>query len=251
MSVRSITEFNGIQITDLPIEKIISIIRNKELPPFSYIVTPNIDHFYRLDAHKDSDFIEAYKNASLRLCDSRIAQKVSLFSKQKINNVVPGSDLTRKILESEWAKNIDILLIGPEPREAELIKQKYSLPRLHYYTPPMGFIKKESEILKCIDVINKSQAHIVFLAVGSPQQEILANRVKASGAASDNRGAILLCIGASIDFLSGKISRAPSFMQKMHIEWLHRALSDPKRLIPRYWKNFVWLSSYLLLKNSI
>jgi exopolysaccharide biosynthesis WecB/TagA/CpsF family protein len=43
-----------------------------------------------------------------------------------------------------------------------------------------------------------------------------------------------LCIGASIDFLTGKQRRAPLWVQKAGLEWLHRLLSDPRRLTSRY-----------------
>lgn len=247
MKEANLTLFNGVELIDEPAEEILRIIKEKRLPKSSYVVTPNADHFYRLDKSNDSEFKESYKNADLRICDSRIIKKLSLLEAKKINHVTPGSDLTKMILESSWAKNIDMLLVGPEPHEAETVKRRYNLPRLQHYTPPMGFIKNEAETSKCIDIINKSKADIVFLAVGSPQQEILANRVKKS-ADSQQSASILLCIGASFDFLSNKISRAPRVIQHLHLEWLHRALSDPKRLIPRYWNNFLWIISYIIKK---
>jgi N-acetylglucosaminyldiphosphoundecaprenol N-acetyl-beta-D-mannosaminyltransferase len=45
---------------------------------------------------------------------------------------------------------------------------------------------------------------------------------------------LAICAGASLDFLIGKQVRAPRWMQALHIEWLHRLLSDPKRLAYRY-----------------
>jgi len=46
---------------------------------------------------------------------------------------------------------------------------------------------------------------------------------------------VALCVGASIDFLAGEKARAPRFMRTVGLEWLHRALSEPKRLMGRYW----------------
>ena len=94
----------------------------------------------------------------------------------------------------------------------------------------MGFIKSEYEIQKCIDFVVKTQAPLIFLAVGMPQQEILACRIADRPQA---RG-VGLCIGASIDFLTGKQRRAPVWVQKAGLEWLHRLLSDPRRLASRY-----------------
>jgi N-acetylglucosaminyldiphosphoundecaprenol N-acetyl-beta-D-mannosaminyltransferase len=63
-----------------------------------------------------------------------------------------------------------------------------------------------------------------------PQQEILANHIANHPSA---RG-VGLCVGASIDFLTGKQRRAPVWVQKAGFEWLHRLLSDPRRLARRY-----------------
>lgn len=241
-----LTQFNAVNLFDEPVDHILEIIKKKKLPKLSYIVTPNADHFYRLDDPRNSDFIAAYANADLRICDSRIIQKLSFAESNRIKNVIPGSDLTHMIVTSEWASKLDLLIVGPEAHEVEVIRQKFSLPNLKGYTPPMGFIRSETEINKCIDIIRKSQADIIFLAVGSPQQELLAHRLKQTASDSFPKGTVILCVGASFDFLSGKIKRAPVMLQKLHLEWLHRALSDPGRLIPRYWKNFRWILSYLL-----
>jgi exopolysaccharide biosynthesis WecB/TagA/CpsF family protein len=94
----------------------------------------------------------------------------------------------------------------------------------------MGFIKSEKEIQRCVDFVVDTQAPLIFLAAGTPQQEILACRIADHPQA---RG-IGLCIGASIDFLTGKQRRAPVLMQKAGLERLYRLLSDPRRLASRY-----------------
>jgi exopolysaccharide biosynthesis WecB/TagA/CpsF family protein len=94
----------------------------------------------------------------------------------------------------------------------------------------MGFINSQHEVQKCIDFIVKTQAPLIFLAVGMPQQEILARHIADHPQA---RG-VGLCIGASIDFLTGKQRRAPVWVQMAGFEWLHRLLSDPRRLASRY-----------------
>lgn len=236
--------FNGIELHDISMDSLVSMIKDKRLQG-GYVVTPNADHFYRLCAGGDQEFIDAYKNATIRVCDSRIVQKLSIFEQDRIRHVVPGSDLTQAIIESDWAKKYKILLVGPSASEVEIIREKFDLLYLQHYSPPMGFISDFSEVKKCIDVIKQSGADIVFLAVGSPQQEVLASLVKRDFPASQGCSSVLICVGASLDFLSGKIARAPSIIQKMHLEWLHRVLSDPKRLFPRYWKNFLWILSYL------
>ena len=239
------TLFNGIELCDAPIEEIISMVTNFSGTEFAYFVTPNIDHFCRLDVPPSDAFKIAYDSADLKICDSRIVKLLSALERDSITNVVPGSDLTEKLLQSAWARSAKILIIGPEQSDVDIVTRKYSLENVSSYSPPMGFIRSDSEVAKCVDIIKTSSADLVLLAVGSPQQELLAYQVKMAAAHPKSKPGVILCIGASIDFLSGKITRAPRAMQILHLEWLHRACSNPRRLIPRYWGNFLWVISYI------
>lgn len=240
------TTFNGIQILDIGLHELARKIINKELPKSSYIVTPNADHFQRLENTENHKFISAYKAAETVVCDSRIIQKLSFFEKKRISNVVPGSDLTKHLLQSDELKNERILLIGPSESDASKIKESFGLKGLSHYSPPMGFINKTPEIEKCINSVLLHKPEYIFLAVGSPQQELLALQIKNKLRESPLTSySLMLCIGASFDFLSGKTLRAPDWIQRAHLEWLHRALSDPARLVPRYAKNLAWIVRYL------
>lgn len=243
------TMFDGVLITDEPAGTILDVIESKIIKGAYYIVTPNVDHFYRLGVDANPSFVKAYQNADLKVCDSRIIQKLSALESKAIRYVSPGSDLTKSMLESDWIDNFKLLVVGPAEHEACLVGEKYSLKTLSCYTPPMGFIRDELEVKKCIDAIVLSEADIVFLAVGSPQQEILAERVKELiNNGTNGKDVAMVCVGASFDFLSGKARRAPYLLQALHMEWLHRMLCNPTRLIPRYWKNFCWILTFLRRK---
>jgi len=45
---------------------------------------------------------------------------------------------------------------------------------------------------------------------------------------------VALCVGATLDFLAGEKARAPAWMRRLRLEWLHRMLSEPRRLAARY-----------------
>jgi exopolysaccharide biosynthesis WecB/TagA/CpsF family protein len=70
----------------------------------------------------------------------------------------------------------------------------------------------------------------LFIAVGSPQQEILARRIAEQSDASG----CALCVGAGIDFVIGRQRRAPFIIQRMGLEWAHRLLQNPRRMWRRY-----------------
>lgn len=155
--------------------------------------------------------------------------RLARFSNCRLS-VITGSDLTARLVERAAELGLTIAIIGPNAKECELLLKKYPGLEFVVHTPPMGFIKSEHEIDNCIDFVVATRAQLVFLAVGMPQQEMLTYRIADHPEA---RG-VGLCIGASIDFLTGKQKRAPAWMQKAGIEWLHRLLSDPRRLARRY-----------------
>lgn len=240
--------FNDLILLDEPIDYLMDILSNKKLDAASYIVTPNVDHFFRLSQGESRLFLDAYDNADIRVCDSRIIKKLSLLERKSISNVIPGSDLTRNIFESSWIREFKILIIGSSHDQVSYIKNKYCLDHITYFIPPIGFLNDNVAFNECVDFVSKSDADLVFLAVGSPQQEILANAVKKRCVYEFGFTGVMLCVGASIDFLSCKTKRAPYVIQFFHLEWLHRAFQDPVRLVPRYLKNFKWVASYMVKK---
>jgi N-acetylglucosaminyldiphosphoundecaprenol N-acetyl-beta-D-mannosaminyltransferase len=65
--------------------------------------------------------------------------------------------------------------------------------------------------------------------MGMPKQEQLARALREQGGAQ-----LIVCGGAILDFLAGKVSRAPAFMQSAGVEWLYRLAKEPRRLFKRY-----------------
>ena len=102
---------------------------------------------------------------------------------------------------------------------------------LRHLNPPMGFIKDAAAVEECLRFVeSESPFRFCLLAVGCPQQEMLARALQTRGRA---RG-LALCVGASINFLTGVERRAPAWMQNVGLEWLYRLLNDPGRLAGRY-----------------
>ncbi len=95
----------------------------------------------------------------------------------------------------------------------------------------MNFIGDAAAVETCLREIEAaSPFRFCFLAIGSPQQEIVAQKLKERGVA---RG-LALCVGASVNYITGVERRAPLWMQQLGFEWLFRLLQDPRRLAKRY-----------------
>lgn len=195
--------------------------------PFAYMVTPNVDHLVRM--RRDSAFSPLYAQAWMTLCDSRVLELMAGVSDQPVN-VAPGSDLTGELFETEIKPHEPVVIIGGDQQVIDGMKIRYGLTNIRWYSPPMGLRNKPEEIAKCASFIACNPARFYFLCVGSPQQEMIA-------AACLDRGdctGIGLCVGASLDFLSGKTQRAPIWMRNLRLEWLHRLCDSPHRMWKRY-----------------
>jgi N-acetylglucosaminyldiphosphoundecaprenol N-acetyl-beta-D-mannosaminyltransferase len=195
---------------------------------FGYVVTPNADHLVRLS--RNPGLQPLYDGALLCLMDSRVVARGAGLLGLTTPAVTTGSDLTAALLAQHLRPQERVTIIGVrEQHMAELVRRTGIAPPAHY-DPPMGFDRDPVEMARAVRFVLDHPARYVFLAVGSPRQEQLAAAIVATGAATGTG----LCIGASLEFLAGAVPRAPGFMQKAGIEWLHRLMADPKRLSRRY-----------------
>lgn len=196
---------------------------------FGFVVTPNVDHLIRCG--EDPSFRSCYARADFVLLDSRVAARLLRLTKGLHLPVCTGADLTAAL----FAKVIDprdrIVVLGADARQVAQLKSTYGLTDICHHNPPMGFIDDPAALERCLTFIERaSPFRFCFLAVGSPQQERVAELLRQRGAA---RG-LTLCVGASLNFLTGRERRAPRWVQHLSLEWLYRLLRDPMRLCNRY-----------------
>jgi len=198
--------------------------------PFAFVITPNVDHVVKLDAAPaDAEIRAAYRAAALRLCDSRIVARLAR-TKGIDLPVVPGSDLTAYLVTRIARDGDRLCLIGGDAAMADDLRALRPGLDIVQHVPPMGMLRKPAAMAEAAAFVRDAKARFTLLAVAMPQQEILALRVAQAGGATG----VGLCIGASLDFLTGRKARAPLWMRKASLEWLHRLLSEPGRLWRRY-----------------
>lgn len=223
------TSFLDLLFDPIPIEKVLSAIRERRNnTAFSYIVTPNTDIMVSLHSSLDK-LLPVYEAAWLRLCDSKVLYLLARLAGRNLT-LVPGSDLTESLFREVITPEDSVCVIGGGGDVVQLLQTFVGSFSLSHYNPPMGFIDDPAEIRKCVDFVIDHPSRYVFFAVGSPQQEIVAQAVLRTEQATGTG----FCIGASINFLIGKETRAPIWMQKAVLEWLYRLLQNPKRLWKRY-----------------
>ncbi len=218
-----------IDIDDYDLAETSALVADFGAGSYGFIVTPNADHLIRYS--EEASFRALYSEATYVLLDSRfVAHLVRLTKGQRVR-VCPGSDLTAQIFRHIIGPGDRIVLVGASAAQATKLRDRFGLHALQHIDPPMEFIKDPVAVETCLGEIEAlSPFRFCFLAIGCPQQEIIATHLKQRGRA---RG-LALCIGASINFLTGVERRAPPWVQRCGLEWLYRLLQDPGRMAKRY-----------------
>jgi N-acetylglucosaminyldiphosphoundecaprenol N-acetyl-beta-D-mannosaminyltransferase len=228
------TRFVGVDFSQLSWDgALAAIVAAADTPRFTAVVTPNVDHIVRLDQLGDSPLgtrtRAAIAGADYCFCDSRILARLAKLKRTTLP-VVPGSDLTAAIFNDHLNSGERIAIVGGDSETISDLRTTYPALQVTQHIPPMGMIGNDAAMDAAAGFIIDANCRFIFVAVGSPQGEILIHRARQLGAA---RG-VALSIGASIDFLTGRQTRAPRLVQKLGFEWAFRLLSEPKRLWRRY-----------------
>jgi N-acetylglucosaminyldiphosphoundecaprenol N-acetyl-beta-D-mannosaminyltransferase len=222
-------EFLGVEFACLPtqalIERLVMVASRKD--GFRYIATPNVDHIVGLT--NDPARKSLYKDAWANVCDSRILEVLAKASGLALP-VTAGSDLTARLFEEVIDPNETVVIVGGQDSVITALNERFGLKDVRWHEPPMGLRSNPQAIAQAADFVAHNPSRFVFLCVGAPQQEMLAQAIKAGGKATG----LGLCVGASLDFLAGKVERAPVWMQNARLEWLHRLMSEPQRMWKRY-----------------
>jgi N-acetylglucosaminyldiphosphoundecaprenol N-acetyl-beta-D-mannosaminyltransferase len=196
------------------------------------VVTPNLDHLRRV--RDDLHFGALVAEADLVVADGMPLIWASRLQGTPLPGRVAGSDLIWSLSSAAAGRGRSIFLLGGDPGTAEAagktLCEKYpSLRIAGTYCPPPGFEKSNTEMAAMINTLVEAQPDIVFVALGSPKQELLIDRIKKT-----LPHAWWLGVGISFSFVCGHVKRAPIILQTLGLEWVHRLVQEPRRLFKRY-----------------
>lgn len=200
------------------------------------LFTPNVDHFVTLQ--NDKELYEAYSSAEYVVLDSQVIFYLcKIFSpKIDIKEKIAGSDFFPAFCQHHSTdSSTHVFLLGGRDDAAEIVKNLLNKKSqrefvVGSYSPQFGFENDPQECKKIVDMINASGANALAVALGAPKQEKWIYRFRSQLP----NVKMFMGVGASFDFMSGKIRRAPVWMQKAGLEWFHRLLQEPRRHFKRY-----------------
>lgn len=197
-----------------------------------YVVTPNSDIVVKMQ--DDTELKEICDKADLILTDGQIVVKLSRYLGNPIKERVCMTDFVWDVFDLAIKKDYKVFLFGGKEdvlfKATENIKKR--LPELNIvdsYSPPFGFEKNEEMLEEANRRIKASDADILIVFLGCPKQEkfIYQNKDK-------YQVPISITMGGCVNFMAGKVKRAPLWMQNIGLEWFYRFLQEPKRMFRRY-----------------
>jgi N-acetylglucosaminyldiphosphoundecaprenol N-acetyl-beta-D-mannosaminyltransferase len=213
-------------------EAIATILHGLDKGVGGFVVTPNLDHLRQLS--QTPELTSLFRKPDLVVADGMPLVWASRLQGSPLPERVAGSELIWSLTAEAALRDRSVFLLGGAPGTCEgaegRLRSVYPGARLAgSYCPPFGFEYDAEEIESVRQVLRDAQPDIVFVALGFPKQERLIAYLRA-----EFPKMWFLGVGYSFSFVAGVTPRAPAWMIKLGLEWLHRLTKDPKRLASRY-----------------
>lgn len=213
-----------------------------------WVITLNLDHLRRC-------WTDPVYEACVREADLRVADGMPLIWASQLQNAplperVAGSDLIFQLPQALAEQRRSLFLLGGDAGTAEaagtILAARYpGLVIAGTYCPPLGFESRPGEWDRIRSLLVESQPDVVFVALGSPKQEYFIRELRHLLPKAWWMG-----VGISFSFACGQVKRAPRWMQRMGLEWVHRLTQEPRRLFKRYVIHGIPFGVFLLLTSA-
>lgn len=196
------------------------------------IITPNVDILRRVRSEAESrGHLEA---ATVVVADGKPLIWASRIGGTPLPERVAGSDLIWSLSEAMEEKGHSVFLLGGEPgaaaEAARVLRARHpALSLAGHLSPAFGFDQRPREYASMCDAVVAADPALVFVGLGFPKQERVIDRLRPLLPRTWFMGC-----GAAIGFVAGTHRRAPQWMRESGLEWVHRLLSEPRRLVRRY-----------------
>ncbi len=204
-----------------------------------HVITPNL-HILR-NIQRDMAARAIVQNATLCVADGMPLVWACRLAGTPLPERVAGSSMiwTLNQLVAEHAAHRRVYLLGGEDQAtaelaAEVLRKKYpGLQIVGVFSPPFGFDQDEAMMAQIAQQVRDAKPDIVFMGLGYPKQEHAIKKFREVYKLGEEP-MWWLGVGMSINFVAGRVKRAPRWMQVSGLEWIHRLCQEPRRLFKRY-----------------
>ena len=219
------------QLSCIPYEKLVNKLVSFSIArQSSYTCVANV-HMC-IEAWRDEKFSKIVNDADLVTADGMpLVKSLKILYNIKQERIA-GMDLLPDLIKVSEANQIKVFFYGGTE---DMLSKTRDFCSIHYprlsivgmVSPPFRTLTDDEE-QAYVDLINKSDAGFVFVALGCPKQEKWMAKMKGRITAS------MVGIGGALPVMIGLHKRAPVWMQKASLEWMYRLMQEPRRLFRRY-----------------
>ena len=177
-------------------------------------------------ARKDAETMRILQQAGLLIPDGiGVVWAANLLADKAVGRV-PGADLMPEICRLAEEQGFRVFLYGAAPGVAgkacdELLKR---YPALRITGHEHGYLPEE-EMPALLARINESGTDVLFVALGSPRQELWIEKYASQLGVKVYQG-----VGGTFNVLAGEVRRAPLLFRRLNLEWLYRLITEPSRI---------------------
>lgn len=199
-------------------------------------------------AQTDSRLLEIINSCGVINADGASLVMASRYLGKPLPERVAGIDLMMKLVAASEQEHFRIYLLGARQEVVEETAQrlKNQFPALELAGFRNGYFREEdwpgvsAQLKAC-------HPDLIFVGITSPLKENLIEYLQ-----NDGNTGVFMGVGGSFDVISGRIPRAPLWMQKHGLEWLFRVMQEPKRLFKRYFVgNFQFIHRIIREKRKL
>lgn len=243
--MRSRVALFGFEIDALTMAEAISEFRrliSRKLPSLAFNV--NVDICMKI--LRDKELLSVFRDADVVLVDGTPMVWATRFLGRPLPGRVSGSDFLPAFCRVAAEVGYRVFLLGGGPGIGERAKSRLEAmnPGLRIvgtYSPPYGFDLDADENARIVERVHQSAPDVLFAAFGAPKQEKWLFQFR------DILGVpVSMGVGSSLDYLAGRLQRAPIWMQRWGMEWTYRLAQEPRRLWQRYLVDDLPFVYYLL-----
>lgn len=194
-------------------------------------------------SQRDAQIKKIIQQADMVSADGYSVVRACRWLKKREIERVTGIDTMLELLKQAEELGMTVYFLGTKEkildRLLEVLRQDY--PHLRIVGAQHGYFKDEQAVVRKIAACHPQ---MLFIGMTSPYKEEFVSKYK-----NDLKANLIMGVGGSFDVLAGEISRAPVWMQRSGLEWLHRFMKEPQRLYKRYiFENLYFI--YLLVQEK-
>ena len=213
---------------DGAVERIERLVRS---PGAHQIVTVNLD--FLSIARRNATFMDTLNQADLAVADGMPLVWLSRWQGTPLTQRIAGVELFAACCEVAAGDGRSVFLLGAAPGVADEVRAKLEqrypgLQVVGAYAPPVGQLTQQEDD-RIVAMIRQVAPHFLFVALGAPRQDLW---IRAH--LSELHVPVSMGVGCVFDLYAGAVKRAPSWMQRMGLEWAFRLGQEPARLWRRY-----------------